>query len=397
MKTLIKGVRVVDRNHDGDQLDILVDGETIAEVAPEITAQADQVIDLAGYTMIPGVVDAHVHVAGGITDNYPAPELLEAWAKRGVCMVRDLGLLVDMSAEDFAAWRAQYTGPEYTRLLSCAKYIDAPEGYGHTHPTAGVIGYPCTVPAEGEAAVDALHSLGFEGLKLAMDEKRPKRLDPATLKAVCDRARSYGMWVGAHVYASDLLRILVDGGITDAAHCPTDEIPEDLLREMAEKGIPIVFTGDGQELPEGRPKPKLPPGMTFPPMGPGGPGGPGGPDGGPPPGPESPEAMAQAGKNLMRFLKLGGTVALGTDYMTQFQPAIPTPTMAFFCQSGMTVQQAVTAATYGGAAVCLKSDTMGTIEPGKEANLVGCAGVLDESFRALERPEFVMNRGLRLL
>ena len=39
---------------------------------------------------------------------------------------------------------------------------------------------------------------------------------------------------------------------------------------------------------------------------------------------------------------------------------------------------------------------LATIEVGKQANLVGCAGVLDESFRALEKPEFVMNRGLRL-
>ncbi|MCX5714647.1 MAG: dihydroorotase [Candidatus Omnitrophica bacterium] len=63
MKILIKGGRVIDPANNIDQvLDILVEGSKIAQVAKEIKAKADTVIDAHGKIVMPGLVDMHVHL-----------------------------------------------------------------------------------------------------------------------------------------------------------------------------------------------------------------------------------------------------------------------------------------------------------------------------------------------
>lgn len=62
MKLLLKNGYVVDEaNGFEGTADILIENEKIAKCAPEITADADEVIDCAGLTVIPGICDMHVH------------------------------------------------------------------------------------------------------------------------------------------------------------------------------------------------------------------------------------------------------------------------------------------------------------------------------------------------
>ena len=62
MTYLLKNARLLDAELNHAPLDLLVDGETICAVGTEL-GPADQVMDLTGYTLLPGFVDAHVHVA----------------------------------------------------------------------------------------------------------------------------------------------------------------------------------------------------------------------------------------------------------------------------------------------------------------------------------------------
>lgn len=62
MKTLIKGGRVIDPASGKDGLyDILIADDKISDVAENITADADKVIDAAGCYVMPGLIDLHVH------------------------------------------------------------------------------------------------------------------------------------------------------------------------------------------------------------------------------------------------------------------------------------------------------------------------------------------------
>ena len=58
MKTLIKGVRIL----DGDPTDILIDGDRVAEVGPGLTARGATRIDADGLVALPGLVDLHTHL-----------------------------------------------------------------------------------------------------------------------------------------------------------------------------------------------------------------------------------------------------------------------------------------------------------------------------------------------
>ena len=61
MKTLIRNARII--NADAEQFgDILIDGETIAQIGPDLQVEADQTIDATGKLVIPGAIDPHTHM-----------------------------------------------------------------------------------------------------------------------------------------------------------------------------------------------------------------------------------------------------------------------------------------------------------------------------------------------
>ncbi len=103
---LFRNARVLDGTHDTalDGHDVLVEGGTIREVSDKpLKAASARVIDLAGRTLMPGLIDCHVHVIATIPDlgaNAELPDSLVAlrtakimrgMLMRGFTTVRDLG------------------------------------------------------------------------------------------------------------------------------------------------------------------------------------------------------------------------------------------------------------------------------------------------------------------
>ena len=99
MTYLLKNARLLDAEYHHAPLDILINGTTIAAVGTDL-GSADQVIDLAGYTILPGFVDAHVHVA--VDDRAFKEDAVHAWAYNGVTTVRELGMLSTLPQQDYA-------------------------------------------------------------------------------------------------------------------------------------------------------------------------------------------------------------------------------------------------------------------------------------------------------
>ena len=81
MTYLLKNAQLLDAEHNHAPLDVLIDGTTIAAVGTDLSS-IDQVIDLSGYTILPGFVDAHVHVA--VDDRAFKEDAVRAWAYNGV-------------------------------------------------------------------------------------------------------------------------------------------------------------------------------------------------------------------------------------------------------------------------------------------------------------------------
>ncbi len=101
--------------------------------------------------------------------------------------------------------------------------------------------------------------------------------------------------------------------------------------------------------------------------------------------------------NTRRFIRFGGMVAVGTDTMRmESQPqvaAMPVRELQLLYKAGLSVSQVIDAATINAARLCKIDDQVGSIQVGKQANIIALRDEVDESFEALGHVEFVMNRG----
>ena len=421
MKTLLKNAVLLDANYSGEALDVLVDGRTIAAIGTELSG-ADEVIDLSGCTLLPGFIDAHVHVA--MKDDHFTDVALLAWAQNGVTTVREPGMLCTLQQDAYAAWIGeQNKRPETARLVATGKYIDIAGGYGAGPDPNRAVGNIVETIEEAEAAVQQAHDLGFPGTKIGIQDGMPgnPRMSNEMIAAITAKAASLGMFTLCHIGKSASLEDMVNNGIGEAGHTPGDRMSDDLIAAMAQKGIPMITTiGDPDKSPEppdmeelmkmmgGPGGPGGPGGMPGGPMG--GPGGmPGGPMGGPggmPGGPGGPGNMSSEAKkeqnrimkeNCRRLYDAGGKVVIGTDLMRSRDfskdAVIPTTELRQLCEAGIPFTEAIKAGTIYGAEVCGTADEEGTIEVGKLANLIAVPGTVDESFTALDSVPFVMHYG----
>lgn len=376
--------------------DLLLEDDRIAAEGHLSGQSADQVINLSGDILLPGFIDAHVHIA--LDDSPFDDEALVGWAKNGVAAVRDCAMLSGLSVPDFMGWQTEHRGTDWPLVVNTGKYIDVPGGYGSELPPGHRIGLLVSTPEEAAETVDYLRKNGCTQLKIALDDSpspfnpapRAHNLTPELIRAICGRARYHGMGVTAHVLAAKHLRTLVEGGITDAGHTPTDPIPEDLLEEMVQRGIPMVTTAVGpvEDHTPGR-KPRRP--------------------GPPPPPPELAEQLAQkkeaatqgALANLRRFHALGGTILLGTDLMFSNNydtcACIPVLEMEALRDIGIPTEDILTAGTLSPARALGLEDRLGSLEPGKLACVVATGGALSGGFEALRHPDLVINRGTVLV
>jgi imidazolonepropionase-like amidohydrolase len=311
-------------------------------------------IDVQGSTILPGFINAHVHSGYNL-------ENLAAWAQAGVTTVRDLGRGVvppDFAVRDQAAADARYAG-----LVAAGPFLTAPGGY----PTA-VFGQPAvyvSTPDEARQAADDLLDRGADVIKIAVESgqdfgERLPTLDAAAVSAIVETAHRRGTIVVAHVLVAADLRQALDGGVDDIAHMVTDDLPDELIQNMADKG---TYWEPTLELWRG--------------VGQG----------------NDRRAIA----NLRRYVAAGGLVALGTDYdgySTPFQLGMPMIEIEAMIEAGMTPLQVIVAATRNAAHVCNRGADLGTLEAGKVADVLIVAGNPLEDIHALEQVRWVVHNGV---
>ena len=92
-------------------------------------------------------------------------------------------------------------------------------------------------------------------------------------------------------------------------------------------------------------------------------------------------------------MKLGVKIAFGTDSAVE-PHGLDAKEFALMVKYGMSPAQALMAATAGGADLLGLADQVGTLQPGKSADLVALAGNPLEDIHATEHPVFVMKQGV---
>lgn len=234
---IVRAMRILDgAGNDVGARDVVVRQGRIASVAPHGSARGDVVYDLGGRTLIPGLIDTHVHIgwhfdrATGKTHSGAVQESDEdaalyaaanAWTtlQGGVTTVQSLGAMVDLPLREAVASGA-LPGP---RVLT--------SGIAVTARTGG--------PDEIRSHVDRMAEAGVDVIKIfasaSIRDGGGPTLDQAQLDAACGQARSHGLRSFVHAYDPESVRRVVAAGCTGVEHGALLDRPT--LELMAERGV----------------------------------------------------------------------------------------------------------------------------------------------------------------
>lgn len=351
-------------------VDILIDDERIVQIVPgqSLGAVDARIIDLTGKTILPGFFNAHVHLYGV---RGPLPdELLHRFVLGGVTTVRDMGVTSTITFEEYQKWLTQRTGPEYPSVISAGKFICGTNTYGAVHPSGALIGYVIDeTPEQAKLAVDHMVDTGAAliktGLDYGMDPAKPlDYLPEEVFRAICSRARERGVPSSAHITKTDNFLRAAQWGLTESAHVTHSPMTDEEVALIAASGMAFTATLSIFDMVSAETGEKI---------------------------------MDDALSNTRRLYRAGFPMAVGTDFMFENHPyqtaGIPIHELRLLHRAGLTVDEIIRAATIDSAGICGRADVTGSIEAGKQADLVAVSGAIDETFQALENMAFVMHRG----
>ena len=270
--TIFRGGRVIDMTGTGAQrADVLVDGQRIAAVAADISVDGARIVDAGGATIIPGLIDAHVHYGGETTSDpyrryvWPDDRLrtinaaLSAYAtfEAGFTTVRDVGLTGAGYALRYAINAGWILGP---RILTAGPSLSSTGGHGDWHalPYEHVRERrPRSVIADGVAevrrAVREVHREGADLIKIFVstgilttkpDWPPIPSYTLEEIEAIVDEAHSRGMRVASHAMGVESIKRAVLGGTDTLEHAGIleNEDPTEVLDLIAEHEVVVVPT-----------------------------------------------------------------------------------------------------------------------------------------------------------
>lgn len=349
-------------------------------------------IDARGGTILPGIVDAHVH---GAFD----PGIRRKFLIRGVTSVCDLG----SPLEDMPQFDEGYLNQEpVARGFHAGPIITAPGGLPGTVLHEDV-NYEVETPDEAGAAVVDLYNRGADVIKVYLQPEDNgvtfPMLGEEELIAIVDEAHAHGLLVRAHVTHASLLGMAVRAGVDVMEHVPMnvteseyqnisesqwqgflesddplqvffDELypqHETQLEMMVQAGIVMVPTLDSYwNLYRASDQTR-----------------------------QEEAAMVVLMGIVRRFHELGGVVGLGSDYIpgTGMEVGMPVGEMKMLLSAGLTPMEVIEASTRHSASVCGHGDELGTLEPGKLADVIVVDGDPLEDLQAMSQVVLVIQNG----
>jgi imidazolonepropionase-like amidohydrolase len=398
---VIAGVSIIDveNNAASSPHDILIqDGRIVAIVPAGRLRGAEGIrrLDATGRFALAGLIDVHAHVGeGGIApgDDATRARALRQFLRYGVTTIFVPGATGAGDA-DFPALRERCRAVPAgcPGLYGSGSLITAPG----SHPVSTIFNMPADTPPEVTEArgvtvlrpgmdVDALvaakQAAGVDAIKIVIEDGPPPwypkpRLGDDQIRALVAAAHARDLPVFAHISTAEHVRIALDAGVDGIMHGPTDRLPDELVRRMAEQRMTFVATFalyDGiltwaRGRRESDPyalagvEPSAIESLTAPPF---------------LAAAAEDEAgalgyLANASDNLRRAAAAGVPIALGTDVNNPFVfPGYSAhEELSLMVRAGLTPAEALRAGTVGGAAFLRRPEQVGRIAPGYEADFV---------------------------
>lgn len=241
-----------------EPLDVMLDGERIAAVAPSLGGDG---LDLAGCTVLPGLIEAHAHLCFDATPGWratydsdtPGRMLLRMAAsgrsmlEAGITTVRDLGAPTETAIEIREAFRSGLAlGPD---LLISGAPITTTGGHcwfmgGEAD---GELAIRRAVRERVKAGADWIKVMATGGNMTARTNTFEAQFTVEELTACVQEAHRLHRRVAAHAHGAKGVRVAVAAGVDSIEHCTFStpggiDFDESVAKEMAAKGIVVSPT-----------------------------------------------------------------------------------------------------------------------------------------------------------
>ncbi len=386
-----------------DNMVIVVVGERIQMIGPASAVSVPAgatVIDLSHATVLPGLIDCHTHL-GARADRYDeiynfkdtpfdsafagvvnARATLEA----GFTSVRDVGSLPFLAVDLRNSINEGFIpGP---RIVASGPAITITGGHGDLNnfsPQTRVSMFPDerdfsiadgvdqirhVVRAQVKYGVDVIKILATGGVLSKGDSPGAPQFTFEELKAAADEAHMAGRKIAAHAHGAQGIKNAILAGIDSIEHASL--IDDEGIRLAKERGVYLdmdIYNDDyilGKAIEFGLPK-------------------------------ENVEKEKMVGRlqreNFERAVKAGAKMAFGTDAGV-YPHGDNAKQFFYMVKFGMTPAQAIRTATSSSADLIGRAKDVGTLEPGKYADIIAVTANPLQDVRALENVGFVMKGGL---
>ena len=378
------------------QMTVSVEGNKIVKVEKGYVGQGT-IIDLKDKTVLPGLIDMHVHIEGEqnpqsymeeFTLNeadiaFRAVGYVKTTLMAGFTTVRDLGGTGVNTSTRNAINQGLIPGP---RIYSAGKSI-ATTG-GHADPTNGwrkdLMGDPgpnegvANGPDECAKAVRQRYKDGVDCIKItatggvlsvAKSSSNPQ-FTLEEIKAICSTAKDYGFHVAAHAHGDEGMQRAILGGVRTIEHgtMMSDETME-LMKKHNVYYVPTITAG--REVSDKAKVAGFYPEIIV---------------------PKALEIGPQIQNTFGRAYKKGVKIAFGTDAGV-FDHGQNGKEFGYMVEAGMPPMAAIQSATITNAEV-LENDRIGVIEAGKYADIIAVDGDPVKDISAMTRVTFVMKDGV---
>ena len=256
-------------------MEVLIEGDRVREVSDRpIRSEAATRIDLAGKTLMPGLVDAHVHVVSSVISGMAnaaqfnslaalrCARVMNGMLMRGFTTVRDLGgadLGLAMAVEE-----GLIDGP---RLVVCGKALSQTGGHSDGRPRSdnraafgesvgslgrlvdGVDGLRRACREEIRAGAKFIKLMANGGVASPNDPIHALGFSRAEIEAAVEEAFNAGTYVAAHLYTDQAIRRAVECGVHSLEHCNLIQAETaELAAKQGAFAIPTLVAYEGLAL-----------------------------------------------------------------------------------------------------------------------------------------------------